>query len=305
MQIALKVDVDTLRGTLEGVPALLRLLDAPRCPRDLPVQPRSRPHRPGDQAHLPARASSPRCAAPRWRAITGSGPCCTAPCCRARTSAGARATSCARPRPQDTRSGSTATTTSSGRTRSRTATPPGPAARWSARPRPSSGCSGVPRTRTAPPAGRSTRMHSRSRRSSATAGPATPAAPRPSCRSWRAWAHAALNCRRRCRPSTSCSGSRTSPRQTCTSGSWRPAVGNCPPGTSITLHAELEGMQLLPVMDRLLSGWRAAGRGIVAMDDVAGRLQSGSLPVHEVVWGEVAGRSGQLAQQGPQLAAAH
>ena len=78
-----------------------------------------------------------------------------------------------------------------------------------------------------------------------------------------------------------------------------------PAGHVYTLHAELEGMQLLPVMDRLLSGWRAAGRGIVAMDDVAGRLPSGSLPVHEVVWGEVAGRSGQLAQQGPQLAAAH
>ena len=27
MRIALKVDVDTLRGTLDGVPALLRLLD--------------------------------------------------------------------------------------------------------------------------------------------------------------------------------------------------------------------------------------------------------------------------------------
>jgi peptidoglycan/xylan/chitin deacetylase (PgdA/CDA1 family) len=77
-----------------------------------------------------------------------------------------------------------------------------------------------------------------------------------------------------------------------------------PAGHVYTLHAELEGMQLLPVMEGLLAGWRQAGQEVLAMDDVAGRLPSGSLPVHEVVWGEVAGRSGQLALQGPQLAAA-
>jgi len=77
-----------------------------------------------------------------------------------------------------------------------------------------------------------------------------------------------------------------------------------PAGHVYTLHAELEGMQLLPVMERLLAGWRAAGQEMLAVDDIAGRLHVGSLPVHEVVWGEVAGRSGQLALQGPQLAAA-
>jgi len=76
-------------------------------------------------------------------------------------------------------------------------------------------------------------------------------------------------------------------------------------GHVYTLHAELEGMQLLTVMERLVEGWRRMGHQLVAVDDLAGRLPSGSLPVHEVVWGEVAGRSGQLAQQGPQLAAAH
>jgi peptidoglycan/xylan/chitin deacetylase (PgdA/CDA1 family) len=77
-----------------------------------------------------------------------------------------------------------------------------------------------------------------------------------------------------------------------------------PAGHVYTLHAELEGMQLLTVMERLLAGWRAAGQEMLAVDDIAGRLHVGSLPVHEVVWGEVAGRSGQLALQGPQLAAA-
>jgi peptidoglycan/xylan/chitin deacetylase (PgdA/CDA1 family) len=77
-----------------------------------------------------------------------------------------------------------------------------------------------------------------------------------------------------------------------------------PHGHVYTLHAELEGMQLLAVMERLIEAWRGAGQPVVAVDDVAGRLHSGSLPVHEVVWGEVAGRSGQLALQGPPLAVA-
>lgn len=76
-------------------------------------------------------------------------------------------------------------------------------------------------------------------------------------------------------------------------------------GHVYTLHAELEGMQLLPVMGRLLAAWRRAGREILTMDDVVGRLPSGSLPVHDVVWGEVSGRSGKLALQGSKLAAAH
>jgi peptidoglycan/xylan/chitin deacetylase (PgdA/CDA1 family) len=77
-----------------------------------------------------------------------------------------------------------------------------------------------------------------------------------------------------------------------------------PHGHVYTLHAELEGMQLLAVMERLVEGWRGAGHRVVAVDDMASRLPVGSLPVHEVVWGEVEGRSGQLALQGPQLAAA-
>ena len=78
-----------------------------------------------------------------------------------------------------------------------------------------------------------------------------------------------------------------------------------PAGHVYTLHAELEGMQLLASMERLVAAWRGAGHAVTAMDDVARRLHVGSLPVHEVVLGEVAGRSGQLALQGPQLAAAH
>ena len=65
-----------------------------------------------------------------------------------------------------------------------------------------------------------------------------------------------------------------------------------------TLHAELEGGQLAPVFDRLLTGWRAAGLTCMAVGDYAARLDRSALPEHTVETGEVAGRSGTLAVQG-------
>lgn len=72
-----------------------------------------------------------------------------------------------------------------------------------------------------------------------------------------------------------------------------------PPGGHVyTLHAELEGMALLPVFEQLLSGWRAQGYALAATRDLAERLDRKSLPVHEVVMREIPGRSGSLAVQG-------
>lgn len=71
-----------------------------------------------------------------------------------------------------------------------------------------------------------------------------------------------------------------------------------PDGHVYTLHAELEGMKLLPVMRRLLERWQTDGVKVGAMQDTINDLTLANVPCHEIVWGEVAGRSGLLALQG-------
>lgn len=68
-------------------------------------------------------------------------------------------------------------------------------------------------------------------------------------------------------------------------------------GHVFTLHAELEGMRLLPTFERLLSGWRAQGYELVPMASQRATLNDATLPVCEVVAGTVPGRSGTLACQ--------
>jgi peptidoglycan/xylan/chitin deacetylase (PgdA/CDA1 family) len=65
-----------------------------------------------------------------------------------------------------------------------------------------------------------------------------------------------------------------------------------------TLHAELEGMKLLPVFQRLLQGWRAQGYELVSMRTLFDSLQTTNLPAMSVGSGSVSGRSGTLAVQG-------
>ncbi|MDB5807409.1 MAG: 4-deoxy-4-formamido-L-arabinose-phosphoundecaprenol deformylase [Betaproteobacteria bacterium] len=72
-------------------------------------------------------------------------------------------------------------------------------------------------------------------------------------------------------------------------------------GHVYTLHAELEGMKLLPVFERLLQGWRARGDELLATRDIAAVLDRAALPHHNIVWAEVPGRSGVLATQGPEF----
>ena len=74
-----------------------------------------------------------------------------------------------------------------------------------------------------------------------------------------------------------------------------------PQGQVYTLHAELEGMKLKPIMERLLVMWRDARAKVGAMEDVYRALDLDALPCHLVEWGELPGRSGHLALQGAPL----
>ena len=70
-----------------------------------------------------------------------------------------------------------------------------------------------------------------------------------------------------------------------------------------TLHAELEGMKLAPVFERLLTVWREQGYEIVALRDLHKTLELATLPRCEIVRGEVPGRSGTLMVQGEEFLA--
>jgi undecaprenyl phosphate-alpha-L-ara4FN deformylase len=65
-----------------------------------------------------------------------------------------------------------------------------------------------------------------------------------------------------------------------------------------TLHAELEGMRLLPVFEKLLAGWKEQGYELVATDTVYQNLDRTHLPYFEARTGSLAGRSGTLLVQG-------
>lgn len=66
-----------------------------------------------------------------------------------------------------------------------------------------------------------------------------------------------------------------------------------------TLHTELEGMKLLPVFRRLLQGWKQQGYELVSMANQLAALNINTLPAALVGQGTVPGRSGELAVQAP------
>ena len=69
------------------------------------------------------------------------------------------------------------------------------------------------------------------------------------------------------------------------------------PAHVYTLHAELEGMRLAPVFEQLLAGWKAQGWKLVSMQTLLGTLQPLALPRCEVGPGTIEGRSGTLLVQ--------
>jgi undecaprenyl phosphate-alpha-L-ara4FN deformylase len=64
-----------------------------------------------------------------------------------------------------------------------------------------------------------------------------------------------------------------------------------------TLHAELEGQKLAPIFEQLLTGWQAQGYDCVSMADQYQKIKDDPLPIYPLVWGELPGRSGELIVQ--------
>ena len=71
-----------------------------------------------------------------------------------------------------------------------------------------------------------------------------------------------------------------------------------PLGHIYTLHAELEGMKLIHIMQSLLAAWKADGREFLTMGQLFRKAKSERVPSKPVIWGEIEGRSGLLAMEG-------
>jgi len=61
-----------------------------------------------------------------------------------------------------------------------------------------------------------------------------------------------------------------------------------------TLHAELEGQKLAPIFEQLLSGWKAQGYELGSMARYYERVKQADHPLRPLAWGELPGRSGEV-----------
>jgi len=68
-----------------------------------------------------------------------------------------------------------------------------------------------------------------------------------------------------------------------------------------TLHAELEGMKLSGVLEQLIAGWKSQGYEIVPLRALFETADVAKLPLDMIVDEAVAGRSGLLSVQGPEF----
>ncbi len=74
-----------------------------------------------------------------------------------------------------------------------------------------------------------------------------------------------------------------------------------PTGHLYTLHAELEGNRLAGAFEELLAGWRAQGYSLVSLREYSESLDLSRLPRHVVIDGPIPGRSGTVALQGQEF----
>lgn len=78
----------------------------------------------------------------------------------------------------------------------------------------------------------------------------------------------------------------------------RSQLPDAPPLQVFTLHAELEGMRLCGQFEHLLAQWRSAGATLCRMAAVHARSLQAPLPAMRIAMAEIPGRSGRLAVQG-------
>jgi len=78
-----------------------------------------------------------------------------------------------------------------------------------------------------------------------------------------------------------------------------------PPSTGhvYTLRAEVEGTRFAPALGELLAGWRALGYEPVSLQDYAAGLDLARLPRHVVVEKSIPGARGSVSAQGPEFLA--
>lgn len=77
------------------------------------------------------------------------------------------------------------------------------------------------------------------------------------------------------------------------------AATSAPAGHVLTLQAELEGLKLLPALDRLLLAWKAAGVQLLSLGAYLEAATARSIPRHRTAVERIAGRD--LASQGPEF----
>lgn len=68
-----------------------------------------------------------------------------------------------------------------------------------------------------------------------------------------------------------------------------------------TLHAELEGLKFGKTLELLLTGWREQGYELVSVGKLRDSLNPALLPRHEICRAEISGRSGTLMIQGDEF----
>lgn len=82
------------------------------------------------------------------------------------------------------------------------------------------------------------------------------------------------------------------------------ACAEATPGDHVfTLRAELEGMKFRPAFERLLGLWQANGVELVDLGDLYGTLDLKSLPRHPLVFERLPGKLGTRLVQGPEFLA--